>query len=185
MKSMRGNVTGVVALVVAVLIAIGIYWYASPYLALHGLKSAAQKGDVEAVAARVDIVSYRESLREQFAGKVSGVIGKSSSNPLSALGNLLGMAVATPVVEAMARPEAIMNTLRRGELTPLPGTASAVSTADPDMQWRYEREGANRFIAYPRAADAKPDDPSFGLVLQRQGFVDWKLVGVRLPQAAQ
>lgn len=191
------------AAAVAAVIVVAGYWYWSPFLTVRQLQSAAQKKDAAAFNEHVDYPKLRESLKGQFAAMFADKLGKpdDSDNDFAkagaALGNMIGMAVANPIVDAMVQPETIMRTMQDGQLSPkiaLPSDTTARSVGKPDKQagpepkddrlkWTYERKGVNKLVAY--AADPeRPDETNqekFGLVLQRSGFADWKLTEVRLP----
>jgi len=161
----------------AVAIAIGAYWYESPFLAIHNLREAGARGDAAGVSEHVDYAALRENLKAQFADRVAGAIGKPESNPISALGTALGMVLANPVIDALVRPETVMQAMATGRLRPgAPPTEPAASRDEPGGEpahWRYERFGADRVVAYPRE-----DAGSVGLQFERRGFADWKLTGI-------
>ncbi|MEO7043427.1 MAG: DUF2939 domain-containing protein [Gemmatimonadaceae bacterium] len=183
-----------VAVVVAALAVAG-YWYWSPFLAVRQLQTAAQKQDADAFNERVDYPRLRESLKGQFSALMAREMGKSTddSNPFSALGSMLGLAMVNQFVEAMVRPEVVMQAMRSGKLSPAdksqadtaaPPAPTTAKAADSDKpKWTYERKGVDKLIAY--AVDPKaPDEASgrvVGLVFERSGFATWKLTGFRLP----
>lgn len=191
------------AAAVAAVIAVAGYWYWSPFLAVRQLQSAAQKKDAATFNEHVDYPKLRESLKGQFAAMFADKLGKpdDSDNDFAkagaALGNMIGMAVANPVVDAMVQPETIMRAMQDGQLSPkaaLPSDTPERSVGKPDKQanaepmedklkWDYERKGVNKVVAYvmdPKKPD-KDNQEKLGIVLQRSGFADWKLTEVRLP----
>lgn len=191
------------AVAVATVVAIAGYWYWSPFLAVRQLQSAAQKKDTDAFNKHVDYPKLRESLKAQFSTMFADKLGKpdDSDNDFAkagaALGTMIGMAVANPIVDAMVQPETIMRVMQDGQLSPklaLPSDSPIRSAGKPDKQagaepkedrlkWIYEREGVNKLVAY--ATDPKrPNETNqekLGVALQRSGFADWKLTEVRLP----
>jgi hypothetical protein len=194
------------ALVVAIA-AIAAYWYWSPYLTVWQLQSAAQSRDADAFNRHVDYPKLRESLKGQFSAMFAGKLGEPSNDLAkagSALGTLLGMALVSPLVDAVVRPEIMMRALEEGYLSPkvvpaveAPARAGSEASAsadgrdtppavqkEPDApKWTYRRDGANRVVAYANDAK-KPDQPDrdkLALVLARSGFANWKLADLRLP----
>lgn len=184
----------------AVLVAAAVtaaYWYWSPFLAIREIQQAAQARDANAFNARVDYPRLRESLKVQLSEKVAEKVGDASGsgNPLAALGNMLGVALANQMVETMVRPEVVMQAMRVGEFgpfskpqTPVPGQPPGPSeTGTPSghqkPQWTYERPGVNQLIAYAVDPDSPgaPNGEHTGVVFERSGFADWKLSGFRLP----
>lgn len=191
------------AAAVAVIVAIAGYWYWSPFLTVRQLKSAAQNRDADGFNEHVDYPKVRESLKGQFSDMLAAKIGKSAdsdnilANAGAALGTMIGMAVMNPLVDAMVRPETIMRAMRNGQMSPNnnqsgdaraqsdgnSGNQAGAEPKDDKPKWAYERKGVNKVIAY--ATDAKhpgeKNQKEFGLVLQRSGFADWKVVEVKLP----
>jgi hypothetical protein len=170
-----------VAFVVGAAAAAALYWWFSPYLAMRQLRDAAARHDAAAFDARVDYTAVREDLKAQLSGRIAGAVGQPGDNPLAAIGNILGRAVANPMVDALVRPDAVMDTLNTGELKALPLPGAGTVRAAGDMSWWYRREGANRFIAQPRVAGRPDTEPTIALALQRHGFADWKLEAILLP----
>ena len=182
----------------AAILAVAAYWYWSPYLTVRQLQSAAQSKDADAFNRHVDYPKLRESLKGQFSGMFADKLGQPGNDLAKAgsvVGTLIGMAVVSPIVDAMVRPETIMRAMLDGHLSPKgepKAPAQAVDTVQPSVQsnaesgkikWTYRRQGVNQVIAY--ANDARqpdqPDQDKFALVLQRSGFANWKLADVRLP----
>lgn len=193
----------VLAAGLAILIAVAAYWYWSPFLAVRQLQTAAQEGDAETFNAHVDYPKVRESLKGQFSALVTQKLGaQDSSNPLAALGNMIGLGLVNQLVDAMVRPETVMAAMKNGHLakpvpasTPAPqpggeppsaGAATPPSTGpapEKKARWVIDRQGVSKMTAY--AVDpAKPDEPDserLALVFERSGFVDWKLTELRMP----
>ncbi len=195
------------AAAVAAIVAIASYWYWSPFLTVRQLQSAAQKKDSDAFNEHVDYPKLRESIKNQYADRLTDKFGKAADadpdNDFAklgaAVGNLIGRAVVNPVVDAMVRPEMIMQAMQYGHLSitrkdKQPGDTLPKSEGNPDIpprakrsddkpKWVYERKGPNQVIAYatdPKRPD-RENEEKFGLVLQRSGFANWKLTEVRLP----
>jgi hypothetical protein len=171
---------GLAALLAVVVLAIGAYWYWSPILVVHRLVRASERGDAEAVNDRVDYPALRESLKGQFAARVADEGKSSERNPFSSLGSMVGMAMANQMIDTLVRPEMMVQVMRAGSLRPKQGA----SGSDESPAWEYQRAGPNRLIAFPRWSDKGRSDQAVGLVFQRRGFADWRLVGIRLPPAA-
>lgn len=54
------------AIIAVVIVLVGGYYYASPYLVLNSIKNAAQAGDSEKVSAYMDYPSVRQSFKDQM-----------------------------------------------------------------------------------------------------------------------
>lgn len=191
------------AAAVVAIVAIAGYWYWSPYVAMWQLRSAAQSRDVPAFNEHVDYPMVRESLKGQFSIIFANKLGKSdgSGNAIAgvgaAFGATLGMVMVNRFVDAMVRPEILMRAMQLGQLSPKANEPSNTPIASADkadhpagvepkndkLKWDYERQGLNTVFAYatnPKRQD-ETNQEKLGLVLQRSGFVTWKLTEVRLP----
>lgn len=171
-------------LLVLVALAVGAYWYWSPYWALHQMRGAAEGGNADKFNAHVDYPRLRESLKGQLAAAMSAEMAKSKSgdgleSAGAAFGAMLGIAMVGGIVDAMVRPEVVMQAMTEAKLNAKSSGGSGTSKEELDkVQWSFERVGADKFIAY----GSKPSEASrFGLVLERSGFADWKLTEMRLP----
>ena len=102
--------------VVAVVIAFfGSYWYYSPYLALNKIRDAAQRKDADAFNEWVDYPKVRESLKGQIAA-VMAKKAASSNDEYSLFGTMLGMALVNLMVDALVRPESVMQAMQISEM---------------------------------------------------------------------
>lgn len=199
------------AVLAALLLALGAYWYWSPLLAVRELQSAAQQGDAERFNAHVDYPKLRESFKGQFAARLAQKLGTpKDGDALSALGSMIGMGLINQLVDATVRPETVMAAIQSGSLgrsrrgdagaapsstlpAPPPGAGAGPQSAPPvapdpapearKTRWVIDRQGASRMTAYAVDPD-RPDEPDadrLGLVFERSGFADWKLTDIRLP----
>ena len=119
-----------VAAVVVIVLAIGGYWWWSPVHVLHQMQAAGARGDAEGISEHVDYPALRENLRAQYAERMAHKIGEPKDNPLSALGNMIGMAFVNQLVDALVRPQALAAALATGIVKPQ-GAASAADGQPP------------------------------------------------------
>ena len=181
------------------------YWYWSPLIALQQMQSAAKARDADAFNRHVDYPRLRDDMKLQFGAKLAGAMAAGpttgeAQRAGAALGTALGVALVDKMVDAMVQPDAVMQAMSAGKaaawLERLPGIGSdsGPSAAEPNAQrkieWRLDREGADRVIAYAMPADAAAAEATapggkpaaqIGLVFERSGLGDWKLAGLRLP----
>lgn len=166
---------------IAVVVAIAAYWWWSPHIVVHQMREAALRHDAEAIDAHVDYPALRESFRAQLSSSMTRKMGDPRDNPLSALGNMIGMAVAGPLVDALVQPATLAAALRSGELDPSRPAASGASEAKhDDVTWTYDRDGIDVVIARPHRRGESTDAHPIAFVFVRHGFADWKLSEVRL-----
>jgi hypothetical protein len=167
-------------------LALAGYWYGSPYITVRQMQAAAQAGDADAFNDHVDYPKLRESFKGQMSALLADKLGHGadSANPFAALGNVLGLAMADKMVDAMVRPEIVMMGMRNGKFAPNtknpPADTGAAAPSGGAPQWVYVRKSMDRLIAYP-SAGAQPDEQGVGIVFERSGFANWKLTEIRLP----
>jgi hypothetical protein len=144
MRKRLVNSTLLAALVVAA-VGVGAWWYFSPFLAVRDLQRAAQAGDADAFNAHVDYPRLRQSLKLQFSGLLAQKLGVSrdASNPMAALGGMIGERLIEPLVDALVRPETVMAAMQSGRL----GATARGLAADPAL-------GAPAIPARPEASAA-------------------------------
>jgi hypothetical protein len=171
--------------------ATGAYWYWSPYMAMSSMQSAAEKQDADAFNQYVDYPKLRESLKGQFSAAMTKELGKRPSgggdleNAGAALGTMLGLAFADRFIDAMVRPEVVMQAMAEGKLQNPARSAQSDAGAPvkqdrDDIKWTVERKGVDRVVARGTQGDATLDGtPAF--VFDRSGFASWKLTEIRLP----
>ncbi len=168
----------------AIAAGVAAYWYWSPYLAVRELREAAINADAVRFNEHVDFPRVRDSLKAQFADRIDGADARAGGG----LGGLLANALVGTVIDAAVRPETIMFAMREGRFKiERKGQRNDEAQAEPAERrqpvWRTERQGPNTvlFHAQRDGKDSGSRKDGMALVLQRQGFADWKLTGIRLP----
>jgi hypothetical protein len=174
------------AAVVAAAVAVGAYWYWSPLLAIHSMRSAAERKDADAFNDHVDYPRLRESFKGQLSALMAEKMGKSSQSGSdmeragAALGSMLGMAMVDRLVDAMVRPELVMRAMEEAKVNPLPKPTAASGSQKTDVKWTFDRKGVDKLVAFGQDP-AQPDEKRVGFVFERAGFANWKLTEIRLP----
>jgi len=171
--------------------ATGAYWYWSPYLAMNSMQSATEKQDTDAFNQYVDYPKLRESLKGQFSAMMTRELGtrpasgSDMENAGAALGTMLGLAFADRFIDAMVRPEVVMQAMAEGKLQN-PARRVQTDTGAPasqdrdDIKWSVERKGVDRVVARGTQGHVSLEETP-GFVFDRSGFASWKLTEIRLP----
>lgn len=188
-RAKRILTSGAVSLVVVALIAA---YLASPVLALHSLTEAAKAGDRAKLERLIDFPAVRDSLKSQLKAAMTRAVEQDPElrdNPFAAFGQLLMVGVVDKAVDAFATPDAIAQMVATSrapsKISPSeqgPRVETAKPRAKSDTEIRYGYQGLDRFKATYRDK-AKPEEPVFGLTLERQGLFRWKLVRIDLAPA--
>ncbi len=102
--------------IVALVIAIVGYLYASPYLVLNSIKTAAQNGESEKVSQYIDYPSVRQSFKDQMNTMMLKEVQKQENNGFAALGAMLASAMVDKMIDAVVTPEGMTLMLQGKDL---------------------------------------------------------------------
>lgn len=152
--------------------------YATPYLTVQQMRSAAAAHDAEKLAGYVDFPALRDSLKTGVQARLAGQDRHAGGEPTpaSAMGAAVAGALLGPLVDQLITPEALGRLLQgqspAGALLPGEARPAALET-----HMGYESPG--RFVLSVRK-QGEDEDP-VDLVLRRDGLLGWKLAELRLP----
>ena len=177
--------------ILAVILAIGAYWYWSPFIAIQQMQSAAKAGDADAFNDHVDYPRLRESLKGQMSAMIAQKMeaSKNSDNPFAAFGSALGLLMVDKIIDAMVRPELVMKGMQNGKFGPKSeksdnepsSNTNKSGTTETTTRWDFERKGVDKLIAYAKSDSDQAGDNNSSVVFERSGFANWKLTEIRLP----
>lgn len=177
------------------LLAVGGWFYATPYLTVHGMQQALDARDAAKLSGYVDYPALRNSLKESIAPKAVLELNQSkANNPLAAMGAAIADAVIAPVVDAMVTPESLA--LMMQGIKPKPGLPHGGAPAENDgggaqgteasaepragVETTMGYEDIDRFVVTVKKKDGGAGPLAF--VFKREGWFGWKLVALRLPE---
>lgn len=163
-------------------IAIAATAYASPYYALHQIKTAMAARDAAALASHVDFPALRASVKTQLEANMAASIQATagSDNPLAALGQSIASAMLGKMVDAMVSPAGVVALVNKSAVSPQAdgGDSAAAQGAPARADYAAGYAGLNTFVV--RAKEGGKDG---ALVLQRHGVWGWKLSGIEIAPA--
>ena len=159
--------------------------YASPYYALHQIKTALAERNAEALAEHVDFPALRASVKTQLEASMARSIAATagSDNPLAALGQSIASAMLGKMVDTMVSPAGVVALVNKSAVSP---QADANTNADAPADGAQKKAGysagyagVNTFVV--RAKDGNTQDGA--LVLLRHGVWGWKLSSIEIASA--
>lgn len=163
-------------------------WFA-PHLTVHAMRKAAERGDAEALAAHVDFPALRESVRAQFAARVSDRLGGDSG--WSRLGADVATTLASPAIDAMVSPEALtmifagrdIRDRYTGPADAAPPAADAVDSQGgiDTSRWRLTMGYDDLSTFSVKVANDGMGPAPSRLVFKRHHLLWWKLSAIELP----
>ena len=102
--------------VVALVIAIVGYLYASPYLVLNSIKTAAQNGESEKVSQYIDYPSVRQSFKDQMNAKMAKELMNQDNDGFAALGAMIASTMVDKMIDGFVTPEGMTLMLQGKDL---------------------------------------------------------------------
>lgn len=194
-STMRGLGKG--ALWLAVL-AVLVWLYASPYVAVRNMRQAAMNGNVEELKYAADFPALRASLKEELDGQISKQTVdeiKKDSNGFAALGSALVGGFVNLMIDQLVTPQAIASIVQGKRLDGTPdklsaaierfspkpqsrGSEPSADTSNPETTISEGYESLSQFVVKLSPANTKV---SIKLVWIRSGLTSWRLSAIRLP----
>jgi hypothetical protein len=173
-----------IALVLVVLIALGGYVAAGPYLAINGIRTALAEQDTGKLERHVDFPALRVSIKAQMEDALARRAGSDlGSNIFGAFALSVASNVMGAGVDAMVTPLGIGALLQGRSMwkqsvgeTVNGDTYGKSVPADPLKAATHKYESLSRFTATVHDEDGDP----VVFVFKRQGLT-WKLADIRLP----
>lgn len=167
---------------IAILVVIGGYFYASPYLVLNSIKNAAQAGDSEKVSAYIDYPSVRQSFKDQVNAYVVKDMASKETNGWEALGAMMASAMVDKMVDALVTPEGMTMILKgkdfKESLEPIE------QQSKPEVEETGKKaEFSTRYLSF-NIFEAKlkntENEEELKIILERNGL-SWKVKKFVLP----
>ena len=182
----------VVSAVLVVALAAVLFFGASPYLALAGLRDAIDRADSASLEERVDFPALRESLAAEINAEMLGATTEElDGNPFGALALGFASKLVEGVIDSVVTPAGLAQ-IARGDSRPVevdrrndPKSDRRPSQEEPPPSpkdtdlfagSRLEHETLDRFSVW--VPNDRGDEARF--VFRRRG-VSWVLTGIELP----
>ncbi len=153
----------------ALVLLVGGYIAAGPYLALNGIRDGIVAEDEAALAAHIDFPVLRESMKEQIAAAMTARMEeRSGGDPeMIAMGKLFASKMVEVMVDKIATPA---------------GLAMMTSTKGAEERLNKDNVLTGLGVSYEawnRVVVTQAHKPDATLVLSREGL-SWRWTGVRL-----
>lgn len=162
--------------------------YASPYLTVRSIATAASAKDAVALSKHVDYPAVRESLKAGIRARAAERLGRDADNPLAVLGVVVAGGIADFVVDGLVTPEGIglmlkgdlpRNAVDGSDAPGGPGGSEPPADAGPPPAVTQGYVAWDRFEV--RSEDRRRPGRVTTLTLVRHGLADWKLAAIDLP----
>ena len=174
---------------------LGAYYAASPWLTINKLKQAFEKKDTRQIEKIVDFPELREDFKEVAKATVMKNAAKElEGNPFAALGMMMANALIDPLIDSVISPAGLQALLSTGEMSVQPSDvlnennswSSKESTTEefkprPDLSVKMNYTDLNEFKI--ELSNKKVIAEPISLFMEREGFADWKVTGIDIPQS--
>lgn len=101
---------------IAIVVVICGYLYASPYLAINNIKKAAEAGDSDTVSKYIDYPSVRQSFKDQMNAKMAKELMNQDNDGFAALGAMLASTMVDKMIDGIVTPEGMTLMLKGKDL---------------------------------------------------------------------
>lgn len=94
------------AVAIIVVLLLGAWFVAAPYLTVRAIQAAAEAGDADALSSHIDYPAVRGSLKEQLKARAAKELGRLDPR-IAELGGAFGDALIDQSVDALVQPKVI------------------------------------------------------------------------------
>ena len=174
---------------------LGAYYAASPWLTVNKLRQAFEKKDTRQIEKIIDFPELREDFKEVAKATVMKNAAKElEGNPFAALGMMMANALIDPLIDSVISPAGLQALLSTGAMSVQPSDvlnennswSSKESTTEefkpsPDLSVKMNYTDLNEFKI--ELSNKKVIAEPISLFMEREGFADWKVTGIDIPQS--
>lgn len=172
--------------IIIILIAILAYLYASPYLALKNLKSAAEQNDIETINQYIDYPSVRQGLKDQLNAYMLKELQQEKNNEFAKLGSMLASSMTDSLLDAVITPAGIGLMVQGKNLNPshMPIQTSDNNSQDnatkdeEKVEYKMYYTSFNRFVI--NVNNKQHHNQRVQVIMQRDGL-SWQIKQLLIP----
>lgn len=169
---------------IVIVIAILAYLYASPYLALRNIQSAAQQGNSEKLNQYIDYPSIRQSLKDQLNAHMLKELQQEKNKEFAALGAMLATSVTDTLLDTVITPTGVGLMLQGKNLNPShisndnSGAEQQQDQTEDKVDYKAYYTSMNRFVV--DVSNKQHHDQRIKVIMARDGL-SWKLKELIIP----
>lgn len=171
--SMNRNGKIAVAGAAGALIVVVALFVSAPYSAVRSLQEAARKGDSQAIEQYVDFPAFRASIKDTMRRQLAKKMGVVKPGVFGGVGKMLADMALEPIAAKIASPVGIALLVEGVAPTEI---ADGETKTPRRIEKRGKFDGIDRFRMHVISGES--GESLVALVMSRQGFLNWKLVGI-------
>lgn len=166
---------------IAIVVMICGYLYATPYIALNNIKKAAQAGDSDTVSKYIDYPSVRQSFKDQMNAKMAKEVMKQDNDGFAALGAMLASTMVDKMVDGFVTPEGMTLMLKGKNLKDAEQNPQDTQTAEIQEQPKPEYEAGYTSMNDFEVVIKDQDQSKEVKVLMVRDGLSWKIHKIAVP----
>ena len=171
----------IIGAIIALVVVICGYLYASPYIAINNIKKAAEEGDTEKLSTYIDYPSVRESFKSQVKAIVMKDMANNNSDGWEALGEMLAVAMVDKVVDAMVTPEGVTLMLQGKDIRDAAQSSHGTSTTETKEEDQAEYKTRYTSFSDFEVVIQDPNDSKAVTVKMVRDGLSWKVNKIVVP----
>ncbi len=138
----------IIGAIIALVVVICGYLYASPYIAINNIKNAAQVGDSEKVSKYIDYPSVRQSFKDQMNAMMMKEMATHKDDGFAALGAMLASTMVDKMIDGFVTPEG-MTMMMQGK--DLKECSTVITGSINNMKPKKEEPSQSTKLAIPHS----------------------------------
>lgn len=171
----------IIGAIIALVVVICGYLYASPYIAINNIKNAAQAGDSEKVSKYIDYPSVRRSFKDQMNAMMMKEMANHKDDGFVALGAMLASTMVDKMIDGFVTPEGMTMMMQGKDLKDAAQSSEGTSTTETKEEDQPEYK--TRYTSYSdfEVVIQDPNDSKAVTVKMVRDGLSWKVNKIVVP----
>lgn len=172
----------IIGAIIALVVVICGYLYASPYIAINNIKNAAQVGDSEKVSKYIDYPSVRQSFKDQMNAMMMKEMANHKDDGFAALGAMLASTMVDKMIDGFVTPEGMTMMMQGKDLKDTAQSSEGTSTTETKEE-EDQPEYKTRYTSYSdfEVVIQDPNDSKAVTVKMVRDGLSWKVNKIVVP----
>ena len=166
---------------IAIVVVICGYLYATPYLALNNIKKAAQAGDSDTVSKYIDYPSVRQSFKDQLNAKMAKEVMNQDNDGFAALGAMIASSMVDKMIDGIVTPEGMTLMLKGKNLKDTEQDSQDAQAAETQEEPKPEYEAGYTSMNDFEVVIKDQDQSKEVKVLMARDGLSWKIHKIAVP----
>lgn len=170
-----------IGVLIAILVVICGYLYATPYIALNSIKKAAQAGDSDTVSKYIDYPSVRQSFKDQMNAMMMKEMVNQEDGGFAALSTMLASTMVDKMIDGFVTPEGMTMMMKGKDLKDAAQSSEANSTSETKEENQAEYKTRYTSFSDFEVVIQDPNDSKAVTVKMVRDGLSWKIHKIAVP----